>query len=597
MVHSRADRPHDPEVDAANGPIAARAPAGTELERSLAKALAEIADLRLAIAARNEQLIELRNLSGALDCELAQLRGSRAYRLAVQFRRVWHGLVPPRSRRSTAARFIARAIRKARFSPLSLPAAVGRLALNSVSVASARAIRFVGAQSLLSSTVFRHLHAPSPAMQDANRRQSVHPRRTKSPSPASSPATMPSRAAKQILFQVDDFHQGGLENITLGLARGLKRAGMEVALLILGGQGPAAEQARQIGLDVLPITRRRRERLYRNLLAERKVDAVSAHFSTFGARIAAGLGIPFVQVVHNSYVWLQERAIERYRQADQATSGYICVSAEVARYSESRLGLSASKMIVVPNGIDGPRLDAARGSNPADLRDELGFSADDFVFLNVASIHATKGQKLLIKALASLITTHPKARVVIVGSASDREYECQLRRLIRHHGLARRVVLAGQRDDVARFYWMADVFVLPSYWEGWSLALTEAVYTGLPVVATDVGGARDLLAERQGWLVKPPFSTISELNGRTIARLVHADDDELVARLASAMSSACHSGSRAVLAEPAKRLLEEEHMIQRHRTILDGLIEGRHPADLRAETETTTPAFELARAS
>jgi len=424
-------------------------------------------------------------------------------------------------------------------------------------------------------------------VQYANRRVEFGSTCTESPRLGTSPQPSESPGGKHILIQLDDFHQGGLENVVLGLAHGLRRRGSDISLLVLRRQGPAVDQARRSGIEVVTIPRRHRDRFYRELLLERKVDVVNAHFSTFGAGIAAGLGIPFVQVVHNAYVWLDERAIDDYREADHATSGYICVSAEVARYCDSRLGLSVSKMSVVPNGIDGPRLDAAREQGPAELRDELGLCPDDFVFLNVASIHATKGQKVLVKALASLITAHPKARLVIAGSASDPEYEWQLRRMIRQYGLERKVVLAGQRHDVARFYWMADAFVLPSYWEGWSLALTEAVYTGLPAVATDVGGARELLSQGGGWLVKPPFSSISELNARTIARLVRGEDDQLVGRLADSMSRASSLRRRILVAEQTKRLLDQEHMIDRHKTILDGFIQGGNAAAVRAWSRAT----------
>ena len=68
-----------------------------------------------------------------------------------------------------------------------------------------------------------------------------------------------------------------------------------------------------------------------------RVRLVNAHYSTYGAAIVAEMGIPFVQVVHNSYVWLDDRAIAKYRQADPHTSAYICVSAQVARLH--RLGV------------------------------------------------------------------------------------------------------------------------------------------------------------------------------------------------------------------------------------------------------------------
>ncbi|MHB1556758.1 MAG: glycosyltransferase [Isosphaeraceae bacterium] len=397
------------------------------------------------------------------------------------------------------------------------------------------------------------------------------------------PAPLASRAAtRHVAFQVDDFTQGGLENVVLDLARGLEARGLRVSLLVLGKSGPAVDQARAQGLEVATLPAGRREAGYRAWLRENRVDLVYAHYSTYGARAAAELAIPFVQVVHNTYVWLDEQAIDAYREADAFTTAYLCVSAEVARYCDRRLGLDVDKMVIVPNGVDVGRLDAARREQPGRLRSELGLADDDFVFLNVASIHATKAQKLLMRAMATVVAEFPRARLVLAGSASDPEYERQLRGRIAELGLERHVVLAGQRADVGRFYWMADAFVLPSYWEGWSLALTEAACTGLPLVASDVGGARETLAIGTGRLVRPPFATIGELDSGTISDLVRGEDSRYIDDLAAAMRETARAGSRVSLAETDRRFLDVERMTDVHFTILGWILQGGQAAGARA---------------
>ncbi len=388
--------------------------------------------------------------------------------------------------------------------------------------------------------------------------------------------------ARHVALQVDDFTQGGLENVVLDLARGLEARGLRVSLLVLGKSGPAVDQARAQGLEVATLTAGRRDAGYREGLRENRVDLVYAHYSTQGARAAAELSIPFVQVVHNTYVWLDERAIDAYREADAFTTAYLCVSAEVARYCDRRLGLDVDKMVIVPNGVDIERLDTARREQPGRLRAELGLADDDFVFLNVASIHATKAQKLLMRAMAAVVAEFPRARLVLAGSASDPEYERQLRGRIAELGLERHVVLAGQRADVGRFYWMADAFVLPSYWEGWSLALTEAACTGLPLVASDVGGARETLALGGGRLVRPPFATICELDCGTISDLVRGEDPRYVDDLAAAMRETARERSRVSPAETDRRFLDRERMTDIHFTILGWILQGGQAAGARA---------------
>ncbi len=417
------------------------------------------------------------------------------------------------------------------------------------------------------------IHANNRAFYEQTRPESLRIRGL--PRPVSS--DQPGR----VLIQVDHFDRGGMENMIILLAEGLQRKGMDVSLLVLGRLGPAAEQAWSSGIRVLTLPDDGRDDAYRSLLRERGIKLVNAHYSTFGAAIAAEMKIPFVQVVHNAYVWLDERAASRYRQADPHTTAYICVSAQVARYSDCAMGLSASKMLVIPNGIDGDRLEAARCRAPEQLRDELGLSDEDYVFLNVASIHATKAQKAMVLALSRVLKTHPRTRLLIVGPASDPEYEAQIRHTIARSGLERSVFLTGQREDVARFYWMADAFVLPSYWEGWSLALTEAAYAGLPIVATDVGGARELLAESPGRLVRPPFDSISDLNALSIGRLVQGEDPPFIDQLAESMIEVIESYRRVIVPDRKKRLLDQARMVELHFTVLNWLLQGGQAAAAR----------------
>jgi glycosyltransferase involved in cell wall biosynthesis len=412
------------------------------------------------------------------------------------------------------------------------------------------------------------------AIHHANNRRFLERHRPEHERLRTPPEPWLATGSRHVLIQVDDFLQGGLENVVIGLARGLAGRGLRISLLVLGRCGPAADQARAAGLRVATIAGDRRESAYRDWLLEHRVDLVCAHYSTFGAAIAAGLPIPFVQVVHNTYVWLGERAIDAYRAADGATTGYICVSAEAARYCDRRMGLSVDKMVVVPNGVDLRRLDAARSEEPGRLRGELGLSADDFVFLNVASIHATKAQTILVQALARVVEHHPQVRLVIAGPAADAEYVGGLRHRIGELGLRPNVVLAGQRADVARFYWMADAFVLPSLWEGWSLALTEAACTGLPLVATAVGGAPDILPRVGGRLVHPPFATIGDVDSGVLPRLVREEDPRLIDELAESMSSVMVSSRRRPIPDELRRFLGDDRMIDVHSRILAWFLQG-----------------------
>ena len=186
-----------------------------------------------------------------------------------------------------------------------------------------------------------------------------------------------------------------------------------------------------------------------------------------------------MQTIHNSYVFLPPAGAAAYRANDSFTAAYVCVSQMAAHYADVKLGLPVSKMVVVPNGVDLSRIEGAGADARASLRRELGIEDDDFVFLNTCSLHAIKCQATLVRAFAEVVRRFPEAKLVLVGRAFYQGYLAKVQQAIARYGLQKSVLLAGHRDDTARFYAAADAFVLPSLCEGWSLALAEAIAAGL----------------------------------------------------------------------------------------------------------------------
>ena len=130
--------------------------------------------------------------------------------------------------------------------------------------------------------------------------------------------------------------------------------------------------------------------------------------------------MPFVQTIHNTYIFLPPHGVAEYQANDPHTSAYVCVSQMAAHYSDVKLGLPVSKMVVVPNGIDLGRMDAAGADTRQALRGELGIAGDDFVFLNVGSLQSIKCQATLVHAFADVVRRFPQAKLVLVGRARSR---------------------------------------------------------------------------------------------------------------------------------------------------------------------------------
>ncbi|MFK7739537.1 MAG: glycosyltransferase [Planctomycetota bacterium] len=392
------------------------------------------------------------------------------------------------------------------------------------------------------------------------------------------PQPMLAQTPLRVLLQLDTYGKGGLERVVEDLAICLLAAGCEIGILALDGS--LADAQLPAGVERIEIRKRTAE-AYAEMLREHRFDAVHAHASTFGADAAHGCGIPFVQVVHNSYVWFDRGQIESYREADAHTAAYACVSAQALGYADQRLGLDVQKMLVIENGIATPaELDRdaeSHASCATALRRSFGFDEHDFVFLQVASLQPAKAHLQAVRALAELRQHNSRAKLLAIGNTRMNPLHAgKVQAEVRRLGLDSHVVLAGHRDDAVDCYAMADAFLLPSFWEGCSLAVWEAIRQDLPLVLTDVGAAREQLAHGRGELVAPPFASMFELDAGNLEAVVLADHAKFVNRLATAMGLVAKAPSTA--ADGNEELLpyaaERATMARRHLLLLGWLRQG-----------------------
>jgi hypothetical protein len=121
---------------------------------------------------------------------------------------------------------------------------------------------------------------------------------------------------------------------------------------------------------------------------------------------------------------------------------------------------------------------------------------------------------------------------------------------------------------------MADAFILPSLWEGWSQALSHAACAGLPLAATDVGGARELLKPLGERLIKPPFANMAEVDQTNISRVVRGDDAEFQARLTLELRVLTETRGRRYVSDSVRSMLDLERVRDAHAQLYRWLIQG-----------------------
>lgn len=177
----------------------------------------------------------------------------------------------------------------------------------------------------------------------------------------------------------------------------------------------------------------------------------------------------------------------------------VCV-AESAKRAHIGYGYDATRMVVIPNGVNGDDFHTTTEDTAA-LRQHCGFSAADTVIGWVGRFHPDKGQENFVKAAAIVAASHPRAKFMLIGRGCDAR-NATLRQWLAVGGLEQRFVLLGERHDIPVCLGVMDVFCMPSSNEGFPNALAEAMAMGLPCVATTAGDAA-LVAGDTAVLVQP----------------------------------------------------------------------------------------------
>jgi glycosyltransferase involved in cell wall biosynthesis len=189
-------------------------------------------------------------------------------------------------------------------------------------------------------------------------------------------------------------------------------------------------------------------------------------------------------------------------------------------------GLPRRKIRVIHNGCDLERFQPGKVS-PHRLRARLGFHDTDLIMVVVGRLEPQKGHRVLLEALPTVVQQHPRARLVCVGEGALRdELEAEAER----RGLSSVVRFVGYQDNVPEWMALADVFVLPSLFEGLPLVVIEALAAERAVVATAVDGTPEIIVDGRTGLTVPP----GDARALAVALDRVLRDPELRGRLAQA---------------------------------------------------------------
>lgn len=335
----------------------------------------------------------------------------------------------------------------------------------------------------------------------------------------------------RVVHVITELKIGGLEKVVLDLVRCRTEAMFSARVICLDGTGVLAAAFAEAGADVetigpsgsvpgrvLHLARRLRE------LGPDVVHTHNPQAQLHGAWAARLAGVPVVVHTKHGRGCASGRVLQALsRVASTWTKRYVAVSEDAARVARERDGIPPGKLQVIHNGVDVQRFAPRVAGRPNRWR-----------AVTVGRLDPIKDQATMLRAVRLVVDRIPGFRLDVVGDGECRSDLESLRASLELYG---NVEFHGYQQDVAPFLVEADFFMLSSISEGVPIALLEAMAAGLPAVATDVGGLREVV-----------------VHGET-GRLVPAGSPEALAGAIRAIEEAPYAAQR--MGQAARRRVED----------------------------------------
>jgi glycosyltransferase involved in cell wall biosynthesis len=303
------------------------------------------------------------------------------------------------------------------------------------------------------------------------------------------------RRTTRVVHLVGQLDVGGMEKLLVEFARHADRKEFDLHFLCLGNRGPIADEIEQLGWPVTALEMKGLSLgLYLRLAKRlRRMQADAVHTHNTRPLIVGGLSARLAGVSRVIHTRHGQRAVNSRRQklafrlASMTLNRFICVSQDSADLTAAE-GVSSKRIGTIWNGIDIERFQPGRGSRGP--------------VVAVGRLSPEKDFATLIRAAAIASRRDPSFRLEIAG---DGVCMPALRDLINQLGLNDSGIrLLGPVQDIPGLLSRASAFALSSLTEGVSLAIMEAMASGLPVVATRVGGNPEVIADGVTGLLVPP---------------------------------------------------------------------------------------------
>ncbi len=313
---------------------------------------------------------------------------------------------------------------------------------------------------------------------------------------------------KKILFLVVHLNYGGAEVGLLTTLKNIRKDLFDYKILSIERKGPVGEEIEKAGFEVTYLNSR--ARLYNlalifkivRVLKEERPDILhtSLFYANFFGRIASLFWKPSVIITEERSMYTEKKFY--HIMLDKLLSGMtdkiIVCSNSVLEFTVQQEKIGKEKFYLIYNAVDADRFSVNETKEA--LRRRYGFPEQGFIVGSVGSLIPKKGHNLLIEAAVDLSKNIPDFRLLIIGEGESKPF---LTEMSRRYGLNNSVNFLGARSDVPQLLKAMDVFILPSFQEGFPRTIIEAMYTGLPVMASKISGIPEIISDGENGLLLP----------------------------------------------------------------------------------------------
>lgn len=314
----------------------------------------------------------------------------------------------------------------------------------------------------------------------------------------------------RVVIVINGLGTGGAERSLAELLPRLRDRSVEAEVVCSYSRDEGVES--QLRADAFKITHLRsrwfigRVLELRRLIRERRphlVHTTIIESDLLGRLAAAGTGIPVLtSLVNTSYdpARLGDPNVSRWKleiirfldgiTARRLTAGFHALSEAVAQDTERALGVPRDRITIIGRARDLERMEDVTPARRSAVREKLGLGEDHELVLTAGRQEYQKGHIVLVDAVAMMAASRPKLRVLLAGRPGS--YTDATAARIEHLGLEGVVKSLGHRSDLPDLLSATDIFVFPSFYEGFGGSLLEAMYLGVPAVVSDLPALREV---------------------------------------------------------------------------------------------------------